>query len=79
MASSLPAKWATLPNAEYDAVKLLDFDGDNGSDFAVLLDGTWTIGTQASFWGPFDDFQTVEWAGTDWQDIRIGDFDGDGR
>ncbi len=23
-------------------------------------------------------FQTVEWAGTDWQDIRIGDFDGDG-
>jgi len=73
------AKWATLPNADYDAIKLLDYDGDNGSDFAVLLNGTWTIGTQSSYWGPFDDLQTVQWADTDWQDVRIGDFDGDGR
>ena len=32
----VPDKWATLPNADYDAVKLFDYDGDNGSDFAVL-------------------------------------------
>ena len=41
-------KWATLPNADYDAIKLFDYDGDHASDFAVLLDGTWTIGTQAA-------------------------------
>lgn len=75
----LPAKWATLPNADYDEVQLLDFDGDHGSDFAVLFDGVWTIGSQSSYWGPFETSHDITWANIDWQDVRIGDFDGDGR
>jgi hypothetical protein len=75
-------QWAVWAQAAWQDARVGDFDGNGVGDIAARLSGQWWVGlgslpsgtlvVNTSYFGAWSNAVT-------WQDVRVGDFDGDGR
>ena len=75
----LRAQWSPL--VVWKDARIGDFNGDGKDDIAARADGTWWVGYSGNKAGGVGGATAVwaKWTDLAWVDVRVADFDGDGR